>query len=200
MSFNSKIGLLGGAFDPPHLGHLEMAKLAHKQFQLEKVIFIPSSCSLGKPSPFFSPKERLQMLDLMIADLSWAKTSDFEIQKGGVSYTYETANYFQKTFPQSSLFCLLGSDQWDAIDTWKRYRDLAKILEFIVFSRNLKHSGNFLEKKHFISHFIFNFSYPISSSLIRESLSNLKKYHSYLHPQIIRFISEKHLSKNEKYL
>ncbi|BCX50380.1 nicotinate-nucleotide adenylyltransferase [Haloferula helveola] len=133
-----KIALFGGSFDPVHLGHLEIARLAVEQAELDRVIFIPCRLSPHKQelTPPASGKDRLEMLRIATDGLPWATVDDFELRSPPPSYSYLTLREMKERFPGVLLHWLMGKDQWDALPTWKESRELAETLTFLVFSRD----------------------------------------------------------------
>ena len=92
MNHPKRIALFGGSFDPVHLGHLEIARSAVDQLRLDEVRFIPCRISPHKTAePPASSQARLEMLRLALADHSWAKIDDTELEEPPPSYSYKTA-------------------------------------------------------------------------------------------------------------
>lgn len=132
-----KIGLFGGTFDPPHVGHRFIAEEAVKSCGLTQFIFIPCHQSPHKESrPVASDAQRLAMLQLTISGLPWASVSDHELQQDRPSFSWETAAFFAAQFPEAELFWILGADQWVALERWGKPELLAKLLTFIVLPRD----------------------------------------------------------------
>jgi nicotinate-nucleotide adenylyltransferase len=188
---NINLGILGGSFDPVHIGHLIIAQTALYQFNLDKVIFIPS----GKPShrhlPIADSSDRFKMVELAIEDNPDFEISDMEIKNNAVSYTYDTILEIKKNFSEADIFFILGSDAFDIIEKWKNINLLSREVVFLVASRDkkkeIKHSPDI---KNF---FIDNFCIEISSSSIR-NLCKDKKSIKYLVPEKVReYIERKHL-------
>lgn len=131
-----RIALFGGTFDPVHLGHLHLAELAKDQLALDEVRFLPCRISPHKvgiaPS---SPEHRLEMLRLATAGLPWAVVDDFELQRPGPSFSYQTAEAIAAREPAARLFWIMGGDQWDALPRWSHPERLAAAVEFIVLDR-----------------------------------------------------------------
>lgn len=131
-----RIALYGGAFDPVHNAHLEVARRAVRQAHLDQLIFIPSAQSpLKTHKPHVSDAERLQMLDLVAREDAAFCVDPFEIEKGGVSYSFETVRHFQSAYPGAELFWIIGADQFEQLADWKRIEALAAAVQFLVFAR-----------------------------------------------------------------
>lgn len=132
-----RIGIFGGSFDPPHLGHLTIAGAARDGFALDEVRFTPCFVSPHKMDrPPTSAALRVEMLRAATANLAWAVVDEREIARGGPSYSWETAESLHAEFPGALLFWIMGADQWAALPRWSRPERLAELVEFLVFPRN----------------------------------------------------------------
>ena len=133
---SERIALYGGAFDPVHHAHLEVARRALQQAELDAVVFIPSAQSpLKAHAPHASDAHRLQMLALATADEARFRVDSFEIEKGGLSYSLDTARHFQRAQPAAALDWIIGADQFEQLADWRQIEDLAGIVRFLVFAR-----------------------------------------------------------------
>jgi nicotinate-nucleotide adenylyltransferase len=131
-----KIGLLGGSFDPVHVGHLLVARAALEEIGLARLIFIPAAQSPFKPDSAPAPAAlRLQMLRLALAGEKACDIDDLEIRRGGVSYTVDTLRHYTAKFPGAELFYLVGSDQAALLPKWREAGELARLAEFVVVPR-----------------------------------------------------------------
>ena len=132
-----RLGLYGGTFDPVHCAHLEVARRVRSILELDWVIFIPNTQSPIKASaPRASASQRVAMLDLALRDESNFTIDTSELERGGVSYSYETALGFCERFPQAELFWILGADQFEQLGRWRNIEQLASLLTFAVFRRS----------------------------------------------------------------
>lgn len=133
---SEKTGVLGGTFDPPHIGHMRMAKTASRIFDLDKVIFIPAFIPPHKKSRnISSPYHRYAMTVLGILDYDNFTASTFELEKEKVSYTYQTMRVFKKKEPEAEFFFLMGADSLLQIDTWKNPFEILKSTNMVVLNR-----------------------------------------------------------------
>lgn len=115
-----RIGFLGGTFDPIHLGHLILAQQLAEQFQLKKVLFIPSATPPHKNDIKVSPTHhRFEMTKSAVEDNRLFEISDIELKREGKSYTIDTIAELKKLYPDSDLYFLAGSDVLTEFDTWK---------------------------------------------------------------------------------
>lgn len=132
-----KIGILGGTFDPIHLGHLRAAEEVREFFGLKKVIMTPVNIPPHKKDmKISSPEDRLNMIRMAINGNEVLEVSDMEIVRGGVSYTIETITEFERTY--SDIYYLIGIDAFHEIDTWHMYEELFYHTNFIVMVRPSK--------------------------------------------------------------
>lgn len=132
-----RLGILGGTFDPVHLGHLRTAEETGQKLKLEKVYLIPSSSPPHKRmSPFISFDHRLRMVRLAIDGSDFLDALDLEGKRPGFSYSIETLKEFHKLFsPDPEIFFILGMDAFLDIRTWKEYRRLFDYSHFVVIQR-----------------------------------------------------------------
>ncbi len=132
-----RIGILGGTFNPIHIGHLAMAETARDRCRLDRVLFVPCSRPPHKNiRNLIAAQHRFQMVRLAIKGNPYFEVSDFEVNKGGKSYTIDTVNYFHRIFPKgTNLFFIVGGDNLQTLSTWKDIKDVLKIVTFIVLNR-----------------------------------------------------------------
>lgn len=115
-----KVGIMGGTFNPIHIGHLILAETARTQFGLDEILFIPSGHSyMKKDISIPSGEIRAEMTSLAIEDNPFFALSLMEIERAGNTYTYETLEELKKTNPDTEYFFILGADSLFAIKTWK---------------------------------------------------------------------------------
>ena len=132
-----RVGLFGGTFNPVHWGHLRAAEEIRERHNLERVIFIPTNISPHKASrELIAAHHRLHMLDRAIKNNPYFVTSDVELQRCGESYSVETISYFRQTAQEElTPFFILGLDAFLEINTWKNFRELFSLCNFIVMTR-----------------------------------------------------------------
>jgi len=127
-----RIGVLGGTFDPPHVGHLLLAADARDALNLDRLIFVPTSVQpLKVETPAVaSARDRLEMVRLIVADDANYQIDDTEIDRKGLSYTVDTLEHLSSRYPGAELFLLLGQDALKSFGKWKspgRIRELATL-------------------------------------------------------------------------
>ena len=133
-----RVALFGGSFDPVHRGHVFIGGRAVEACGLDRVIFIPCWKSPHKRGQEISDSEdRLAMLRLATAGLEWAEVSEWEISREEASYSWKTAEHFAQLLGEGrELFWILGTDQWEVIESWARPERLAELVTFVVFPRD----------------------------------------------------------------
>lgn len=132
----NRIGILGGSFDPIHIGHLIIAQDAIEQFDLERVLFVPAyQAPLKAKASVASPEQRLEMTRLAIADDSRFQISKADFLRGEISFSVATARRLKEQFPQEELFWIVGADQVAQLHQWRDITELARLVSFIAFAR-----------------------------------------------------------------
>ncbi len=127
---------MGGSFDPVHFGHLTAAQDAYERGGLDRLVFVPTAQAPLKPSVVQASAEaRLAMLRSAVGDDTRFEISDYEVLKGGVSYTIDTVRHFQMLFPADELAWVIGADQVERLHLWREIGELVKHVEFVVLAR-----------------------------------------------------------------
>jgi len=207
-----KIGILGGTFNPIHLGHLRVAEEIGEDLVLTKVYLIPSGMPPHKPQkPLADFSHRLEMARLASKTSPILEVWGIEGKKPGLSYSIETLRLFHSHFGSKlELYFILGQDAFIEIKTWKEYQDLFAYASFVVINRpgfNKEKIFTFLDSLNV--GFIWNqkrkcFCHPsgnillekdttlmdISASRIREMVAK-KKSIRFLVPEVVREYIEK---------
>lgn len=197
----TRIGLFGGTFDPVHNGHISMIQNAVTEFNLDKIIIIPTGHPYQKErvgQEITSAEHRINMLRLATENLSFeVEISALETQSTRPSYTVETVDYFKKEYPNAQLFWICGSDVLYGIDTWFKFDQLLKNISLIVITRGrdtieeVQSRKAFLEKEYGASVYITEFHGPdISSTMIKKNLSAAGEY---VAPKVLEYIKNNNL-------
>jgi len=133
----SAIGLLGGTFDPPHVGHLWLATLAADQLGLGRVLLVPAGQPPHKAGrPLSSAADRLRMTRLAIGDDPLMELSGIELERPGPSYTIETVEELLRTYgDRTRLVLLMASDTLAGIDAWREPDRLLSLVEWAIGTR-----------------------------------------------------------------
>lgn len=131
-----KLGILGGTFNPIHVGHLAAAEEVRERLDLERVLFIPSFLPPHKDDEAIPPAaQRLAMVKIAIAGNPQFSLSDIEVQRGGKSYTVDTVTDLHRAYPGAEFFFITGLDSFLDIQTWKDWERLLGLCSFVVLSR-----------------------------------------------------------------
>ena len=129
-----RIGLFGGRFDPPHLGHLLLAEQAREAAALDRVLFVPAADPPHKPA--HAPAEdRLALVRIATEDHPAFEADDRELRRDGPSYSFDTVTSVQAERPGAEVVALIGADAWAEIETWHRAAELARTVRFLVLPR-----------------------------------------------------------------
>lgn len=198
-----KIGVLGGAFNPPHLGHLILAKKAKKALGLEKIIFIPYGKAPLKKRNLAPAKERFKMTQLLIEGKKDFEIEDYEIKKKTPAFTIETIRYLKRKYKNPQIFWIIGEDSLREIieRKWKGGLKILDLAKFVVFSRknhpfSLSNLPKRFEKKlkKVKEKVIFlKAEVPISSSQIREKIKKGEKVECFLPKKVLDYIKKRGL-------
>ena len=132
-----RIGILGGTFNPIHVGHLLMAEMTCDQLKLDRVIFIPSFLPPHKSAKdIIDAHDRYNMVRLAIEGHSSFEVSDIEILRKGKSYSIDTIQSLKDHFPQKTqIYFIIGEDSLATLKTWKEIDRLLKFVKFVVVNR-----------------------------------------------------------------
>ena len=130
------IGIFGGTFDPPHVGHLIVAESVQERLALEMILFMPAYLPPHKEDgAFASPGHRLRMLELAVAENPHFRSSDVEIRRRGKSYTIDTLRMLRDRYPADELFLIIGLDNLRIFPTWKEPGEVLKTSSVVVIDR-----------------------------------------------------------------
>ncbi|CAN5218090.1 nicotinate-nucleotide adenylyltransferase [soil metagenome] len=183
-----RVALFGGTFDPPHLGHMAIAREAIRACDLDRIFFIPCRQSPHKSdTAAASGPQRTAMLQIAVGGTPWAEVSTDELEHGGVSYSYQTAQRFRGRLPQGgALHWILGADQWNALHRWSRPDVLAELLTFIVLPR----AGLPLNPRPGFRSVFLQLTHPASATKIRQELWAGHPSPAHLDPAVLAYIRE----------
>jgi nicotinate-nucleotide adenylyltransferase len=131
-----RIGILGGTFDPPHVGHLWLASLAADAMELDRVIFMPAPQPPHKQGRSVSPiVDRLLMTRLAIGGNELFELSTLEVGRAGPSYTVDSVEELLRTYDDAALFLIMSADSLAQIDSWHEPDRLLSLVEWVVGPR-----------------------------------------------------------------
>lgn len=178
-----RIGIVGGTFNPIHVGHLVLAEEAREKLSLDKVIFVPAYIPPHKKDEeLVEPNDRFKMVELALRGNPDFEVSTFEIDSKTTSYSVETLKAFkQKYGEEAKLFFITGADSLGEIYSWKEIDQIFKLSQFIVANRPGYEIGNVPNGIDVVT----ITSLEISSSLIRKKIKEGKSIR-YLVPEPVR--------------
>lgn len=188
-----KIGILGGTFDPPHAGHLALARAALAELQLDEIIFLPAHRNpLKTRKVTTSGKHRLGMVEALIRNEPQMAVSDMELTRGGVSYTVDTLGELQMVRPAEYWF-LMGADALKGLPEWRNPQRLMKLCRLGVAIRPPMTDGDLAARvpeafkdKVDIVHMP---PMDVSSTDLRDKLSRNANTNPHLTADVLKYIS-----------
>lgn len=202
-TFSNGIGILGGTFDPIHLGHLEVARAVHKKYGLSAVAIIPAFQNpLRQHEQILAPTEdRLIMAYLASAEEDWLLVDPIEINRGrhrpGPSYAIDTLDFYKSKYPDAPLTLIVGADNV-ALHKWKDVEQFPDLLTRIVavsrpgceniFKADMEEVEKHLPQVARLVEYLPDINLPYSSTSVRESLRKGKVPSNWLHPLVTRHI------------
>ncbi|MHA6260347.1 nicotinate-nucleotide adenylyltransferase [Sporosarcina sp. CAU 1771] len=131
-----KIGILGGTFNPPHIGHLIIASEVRHELGLDEVWLMPTANPPHKAaSGDATAEQRLQMVELAVEGLDGLAVSSFEVDRGGVSYTYDSMKRLTLIEPEVDIYFIIGGDMIDSLPAWYKIDELVNLVNFVGVNR-----------------------------------------------------------------
>ena len=203
-----RIGIYGGSFNPPHIGHIEAAKQAVARLQLDRLLMVPAGVVPHKVLPANSPTalQRLQMLRIATADCPNLEVSDVELCREGVSYTWQTVQALRQHYPDAKLILIMGTDMFLSFHTWKNPAQIIQNASLGVFYRGqrdevaaVEKQKLFLEKQGAKVYLVDNPVTEISSTDLRRLL-NFRCADEFLDPAVTDFIRQNRLYGTDRAL
>ena len=195
----SKVGIMGGTFNPIHLAHTEMAKVCLRQQDLDKILFMPSKNPPHKKDKSILPEnERAVMVKLAVSEYDKFVFSDFELQRKGTTYTADTLRLLQEENPDDNYYFIMGADSLLYLDKWYRPQEILKRAVILAIGRDGSTPDELKEKrKELIEQydkadirFVHMRQMDISSSMIREGIAHGENMEKYLDKEVWNYINE----------
>ncbi len=176
-----KIGILGGTFDPPHLGHLLIANEVLNSLNLEEIWFMPNrEPPHKKKSGFLSDAERVKLLELAIADHPCFRLETIELERPGPSYTYDTILLLKRRHPDADFYFIIGADMIEYLPKWHKISELVHLIKFVGVGR-----PEYATESPYPIIYVDVPEFAVSSSMIRERVREGKTIR-YLVPESVR--------------
>ncbi|MGX8791621.1 nicotinate-nucleotide adenylyltransferase [Oceanobacillus sp. M60] len=180
-----KIGILGGTFNPPHIGHLWIAEEVRIRKQLDEIWFIPTRTPPHKDTVVLDASHRLRMLHLAIKDNPYFQVNALELEREGKSYTYDTIKELTADFPEADFSFIIGGDMVDYLPKWNRVEELVHMVRFIGVSR----PGYILDTPYPVERLEIH-PLDISSTFIRNRLEKGERVRYLLPDGVMNYIKE----------
>ena len=192
-----RIGVFGGAFDPPHRGHVALAQAAVTQLGLCQLLVVPTGLALHKQRPLSPAQHRLRMCELAFAEIPQVAVDPRETLRSGPSYTVDTLEELHRQYPQAQLCLLIGQDQARALHQWHRAAALAQLATIHVATRHDSEDDSSpispSQAEKFALQRLDMPVMPHSATDIRQRLSHREDIETLLTEPVARYIATHHL-------
>ena len=191
--------VFAGTFNPIHIAHLIIAESVRTELNADKILFIPSFIPPHRDSDLADAAHRLNMVKLAIETNPHFEVSDIELKLQGISYTFNTIQelYRQNSEIKSKINFIIGADAFNNIESWYKYEELAKLINFIVLARpkskDIEEIINNLSLKDFSYKFVEAPRIDISSSFIRQRAKEKKSVKYLVTNEVESYIQENRL-------
>lgn len=184
-----KVGILGGTFDPPHIGHLVVGNEVLDALKLDEIRFMPNHVPPHKKKTSdVSDEDRVAMLKYAIEGNEYFSIEMMEIERQGTSYTYETIQLLQQREPHLDFYFIIGADMIEYLPMWHKIDELMKSIKFVGVKR-----PTYSEKTDYPIRMVDIPEMFISSSNIREKIKKGKTIKYLLPEKVIKYIEENDL-------
>lgn len=196
----TQLGLFGGTFDPPHLGHLILASEACDQLNLDRILWVLTPDPPHKQKQDITPVEhRLAMVQLAIQDNPAFELSRIELDRPGPHYTVDTVRQIAQQYPDADITPIIGSDSLRDLPTWSRPRELLQACHWVGVMHRPGEQENLEELERQLPgirskvHYVDAPLLEIASREIRIRIAAGRPFRYYLHPAVYDYILEHHL-------
>ncbi len=203
------IGMLGGTFDPVHLGHISIALEVAERLQLESLQLVPCHLPVHRDPAHGNPEDRLAMLELAVADYPELQINDLEIRRGGQSYTVDTLKQLRQQNDSSMVF-IMGSDAYNGFLDWREPEQILSLASLVVCHRpGVPINPDIFAERQVTSIAEFTAAQqgmilslaveenPCASTSVRQSLIRGKLPTDCLHPSVLHYIEERNLYRRQ---
>lgn len=201
-----KIGIMGGTFDPIHNGHLMLGEYAYREFQLDKIWFMPNSNPPHKASESIESqtKNRVEMVEKAIQGIEYFTLQRYEVDNTDVNYSYKTMQHFNQVYPEHEFYFIIGADSLFNMEKWVHPEILLKSCKMLAAYRDEKSTDEmlaqiqYLNEKYDAEIYLLNTpNVDISSSDIRRMIKEGTTIHGLVPESVFQFIEEKQLFRDE---
>lgn len=196
-----KIGIMGGTFNPIHMGHLILGEQAYEQFKLDKIYFMPSKKPPHKDHKNIIPDIlRKDMISLAIKGNPHFQLSTIELDREGITYTVDTLEYLKKKEKMMEFYFIIGADSLFQLETWRNPKRVFELTTMLVATRYQLSENMIMEQINYLKNtYKANIellevpTIDISSKHIRECCRNIKSIRYYVPDEVNHFIQTKEL-------
>lgn len=192
-----RIGLFGGAFDPPHTAHRALVRAAIDDLALDRLLVIPTGQAWHKSRALTPARHRLAMARLCFADLPQVQVDAMEIERPGPSYTIDTLRTLAARWPDAEWFLLIGEDQAHALTQWREWRHIAQLATICVAEReDSTGAGGRFQPQEALAQRFRRLPVPpmaVSATDIRARLGKHQSVDSLVFEPVARYIDRHHL-------
>lgn len=193
----TRLGMFGGAFDPPHLAHRALADAAVQQLRLDELHVLPTGQAWHKSRPLTAASHRLAMSRLAFDGLPQVRLDDREIRRAGPSYTLDTLRELNAENPQAELYLVMGKDQADVLPTWRHWEEIVRLAIICVADRDLMtgQETRFVPPPEMAGRFckLHMPAMDISATGIRARVASQQGIAPLVSPAVARYIEDNHL-------
>jgi nicotinate-nucleotide adenylyltransferase len=188
-----RIGVFGGAFDPPHRGHRALALAAIQHLSLDLLLLVPTGSAWHKSRPLSAAQHRLALCALAFGDIPQARIDDCEMTRSGPSYTVDTLHALHAAYPGAAFFLLMGQDQAQRLGSWSRAEALPQLATLCVAGRLDAAALPEPAQVSFLGAPLLPIpmpAVPCSSTAIRDALAGGGDAGTMLAPAVARYIAQ----------
>jgi nicotinate-nucleotide adenylyltransferase len=192
-----RIGVFGGAFDPPHRAHMALVQAAVADLQLDRLLVIPTGQAWHKSVPLSPARHRLAMAQLAFSDVPQVLVDPRETQRPGPSYTVDTLRELKAQWPDAQLYLVLGEDQAQALPTW---HESSKVLQLAIICVAEREDSNRVKPRFFASQThesrfrrLQTPTMPVSATDVRARIAAKQSVAGLVFEPVARYIDDHHL-------
>jgi nicotinate-nucleotide adenylyltransferase len=184
-----RLALLGGSYDPPHIGHLLAAIDAFEILELDRLVFIPASVQplkLGRAAA--SAAQRLEMVRRLVADDPRFAVDSIEADREGVSFSVDTVAAYAERYPSAERFFLVGADVVGSFDSWREPDRIARLATIVVVRRGDEEPAAMVGQRNMTFRQLQTRRIDVSSTEIRTRVRDGRSIHGFVPPAVAEYI------------